>query len=573
MKIMRAFLVCASLLFAIAAGAQERILNYDVTIDVQKNADLIVTENITVNSEGRSIRRGIFRDLPRYKLDEGDTIPYQYKILSITKNGEREPFENSTNGNAKRLRIGDADVFLENGEYTYEITYRVKNEIRYGDTADELYWNVTGNYWNFPIERARAVVNFPSGTTPDAVQEINGYAGVLGRKNVPTQVSERFDPMVIDVVGAMQPREGLTLSVLFDKGVIDPPTTADKTLLWWFKNGALFFLSFSFVGLFAYYYRAWNKVGRDPDKLPVYPRYAPPEGYSAAAVSHITHKFVAVSAAPLISTLMSLAVKGAVHIESQKKSTTLNYLRKADLSAQLLADEEFLLQRLFKKKDQMNLEGKYNSDFTSAHMAFNRRIIKNYSNDYFRWNAGHTVLGLGLSVAAFVLAVSQVYGAWKTGFVIIFGALILMNLIFMFLMPAPTQKGAQVTSEIEGFKLYLKTAESKRFAKDISENVAKAPPTMTQELYERYLPYAVALDVEKPWSKYFEKMLPQEAKAYDPGWGQIHTARGGASRFAKTLNSNLSSGVSSSLPQSSSSGGGGGGSSGGGGGGGGGGGW
>ena len=69
-----------SLVFACLIGAsawaQERITNYDVLIDVQQDADFIVTESISVISEGRKIRRGIFRDLPRFKIDEGAKIPY-----------------------------------------------------------------------------------------------------------------------------------------------------------------------------------------------------------------------------------------------------------------------------------------------------------------------------------------------------------------------------------------------------------------------------------------------------------------------------------------------------------------
>ena len=573
MRLLRALLFCAALFWAIGASAQERILNYDVTIEIQKNADLIVTENITVNSEGRNIRRGIFRDLPRYKRDEDDIIPYQYKILSVTKNGEKEPFDNSSDGNAKRVRIGEPDVFLENGEYEYVIKYRVKNEIRYGESADELYWNVTGNYWKFAIEKSSATILFPEETKPNIVRDIQGYAGTGGQNNVPTRITSRFNPINITAQERLEPCQGLTVSVLFDKGVVDPPSTGDKTMLWWFKNGALFLLSFSFLGLLGYYYRTWNKVGRDPQKLPIYPRYAPPEGYSAAAAGRLMNKFSGGSQ-PLIAALMSLAVKGAVHIDSQKKSTTLNYLGASALSEPLLGDEQYLLDKLFKTENEIKLTGKYNKAFTSAHTAFTRRIEKYYSDDYFRWNAGYTILGVFLSAAALVAAVTQVYGTWKAGFTLVFIALVVMNLLFLFLMPAPTQKGREVTSEIEGFKLYLETAESKRFAKRVSENVAEAPPTMTQDLYERYLPYAVALDVEKPWSKYFEKMLPELAEDYSPSWGHIHSSRGGASGFTKSLSSNLSSGVSSSLPQSSSSsGGGGGGFSGGGGGGGGGGGW
>ena len=572
MRVFRAICVLAALVLSLCARAEERIINYDVTIDVQENADLIITEDITVLSEGRSIKRGIFRDLPRYKLDDGDTIPYQYKIISIIKDGAAEPFDDSSDGNAKRVRIGDADVFLKNGEHRYKIQYRVKNEIRYGENSDELYWNVTGNYWKFPIEQARASIILPRATAASVVNDIQGYAGRLGGKEVAVKVGGRFDPITIETSRRLEPREGLTISVSFDKGVVAPPTAADKTVLWWFKNGALFLLSFSFMGLFAYYYRAWHKVGRDPAELPIYPRYAPPEGYSAAAVDTLSSRLSG-SHDALIATLMSLAVKGAIHIDSGKKETVLKYRGLGRADTQLLEDERKLLELLFDKRSpRLTLSGAHNKDFTSAHTAFNSYIEKKYGDDYFRWNAGHTILGVTLSMLAIFAAVSQVYGDWKTGFIVLFVALIGLNLVFLILMPAPTKKGRNVTSEIDGFKLYLKTAEGNRFAKQISENVGEAPPTMTQELYERYLPYAVALDVEKPWSKYFEKMLPAQAKDYNPIWGHSHGARGGASGFSKSLSSNLSSGVSSALPQSSSSSGGGG-FSGGGGGGGGGGGW
>jgi len=45
---------------------------------------------------------------------------------------------------------------------------------------------------------------------------------------------------------------------------------------------------------------------------------------------------------------------------------------------------------------------------------------------------------------------------------------------------------------------------------------SQQPPMMTKERYERFLPYAVALGVEAPWTKYFEHVLPQEAERYHP---------------------------------------------------------
>jgi uncharacterized membrane protein len=96
---------------------------------------------------------------------------------------------------------------------------------------------------------------------------------------------------------------------------------------------------------------------------------------------------------------------------------------------------------------------------------------------------------------------------------------------------------------------------------------------MTTERYEKYLPYAVALGVEKPWTRHFERLIPEEAARYNPTWTSSGTSRSLGS-LSSALVSNMTSGVTSALPQSSSSSGsGGGGSSGGGGGGGGGGGW
>jgi uncharacterized membrane protein len=181
-------------------------------------------------------------------------------------------------------------------------------------------------------------------------------------------------------------------------------------------------------------------------------------------------------------------------------------------------------------------------------------------------------LAVALSVAAIILAANFTL-QWTnlhTAAVVVLAA---MALAASYFLPAPTRKGQDIRTEIEGFRLYLKTAEQ------LQLNAVKvgsdAPPPMTVERYERFLPYAIALGVEKPWTEHFEGLMPKEAASYQPYWA---SGNYGGSRSLSGLNSalvsSMASGVSSSLPQSSSSSGsGGGGSSGGGGGGGGGGGW
>ena len=163
----------------LSALAEEAIERFDVDITVEKDGDIIVTETIAVTVEGREIRRGIFRELPAFYADPDGpgNLPFQYKVLSVRKDGAREPYERERNGNAVLIRIGDPDRYLDYREHVYEIRYRVKNQIRYQDAFDELYWNVTGTYWAFPIRAATARIRFPGAANPI---EYNAYTGGFG---------------------------------------------------------------------------------------------------------------------------------------------------------------------------------------------------------------------------------------------------------------------------------------------------------------------------------------------------------------------------------------------------------
>ncbi|MEZ5947027.1 MAG: DUF2207 domain-containing protein [Hyphomonas sp.] len=274
----------------------------------------------------------------------------------------------------------------------------------------------------------------------------------------------------------------------------------------------------------------------------------------------------------LIATLIGLGVKGLVEIDaSDKKSTTLTR-RTAAEGTKLFPEEASLNGSLLGGAGQRVLGKKYDAGFTSAYESFRSSLSGRYGSSYFRWNVGYTIGAALMTVAAVVFAVWQAvnWTGWHTLIVLAFAGL---NGLFMYLMPAPTPKGQKVRSEIAGFKLYLETAEK------LQMNAVKvgsdAPPPMSLERYEKFLPYAVALNVEKPWTTYFERQLPDVAKAYSPVWGQFGDRSfrniGGMN---DAIMSSMNTGVSSSLPQSSSSSGsGGGGFSGGGGGGGGGGGW
>ena len=162
--------------------------------------------------------------------------------------------------------------------------------------------------------------------------------------------------------------------------------------------------------------------------------------------------------------------------------------------------------------------------------------------------------------------------AWFTGvgLAIIAVLLVATNFAFFHWLKAPTLEGRKLLDRIAGLRLYLGVAERDTLA-------AQTTPPMTVDEFQRFLPYALALGVEKTWADKFAAAVGPAAAAAAAStiaWYQSGGSYGGITDFTSGLGSSLSGAISSSSSApGSSSGGGGGGSSGGGGGGGGGGGW
>jgi len=565
MKSIAALFAALTLFLPFAAAANEQINTFDVEIAVEKDGDVVVTETINVTAEGYRINHGIFRELPRFYTRDGAKYPYQYAIRRIERDGALEPYTVNREGNAVSIRIGDADIYVDRGAHDYVIEYEVKNQVRYFEDYDEIYWNVTGNYWDFPIASARASIHLPDGAR---IVQTSGYTGALGEAGKDFSGIALGDSYVFATNRMLMSGEGLTVAVGFEKGAVDPPSAEDRNAEWWLRNRASVFLCLAMAGIALYYMRSFVRVGRDPVKGPVFPRYEPPKGVTPAGVHRVYHRgFVGYQA--LIATLLDLAIKGRIKIDASKKSKTKLTLQEGGAPASPPAEE--LLQGIFSGRDEFTLGEKYDSQFTLANAFFQIKVGREYGSAFFQWNSGYTVLAGILSIATIVITVilSVELTVWHfLGFLVLIAGFF----AFAYFIPAPTLRGQETRTEIEGFRLYMKTAE--KIYLDAVKPGSGQPPPMTVERYERFLPYAVALGVEDPWTRHFERLMPEEAARYQPRWVSSGGRASSLHGLNRSLMSSMSSGVKSSLPQSSSSSGsGGGGSSGGGGGGGGGGGW
>jgi len=149
-----------------------------------------------------------------------------------------------------------------------------------------------------------------------------------------------------------------------------------------------------------------------------------------------------------------------------------------------------------------------------------------------------------------------------------------LHAAFFHLLKAPTFAGRRLMDKVEGFKMFLGAVDGDRLNRI-------PPPEQSTTVFEKFLPYAMALDVENHWADKFAGVISAagtapggHSSAYTPSFYSGNGWNGftGAS-FASSIGSSLTSAISSSATAPGSGGGGGSGGSGGGGGGGGGGGW
>ncbi|MDP6652586.1 MAG: DUF2207 domain-containing protein, partial [Gammaproteobacteria bacterium] len=199
---------------------QEQILSFHSEIRVQTDASMLVTETIRVRAEGQQIQRGIFRDFPtRYNDRFGNSIVVDFEMLTATRDGVLETWRVENIGNGVRIYLGNADVFLQAGEYSYAISYRTNRQVGYFEDHDELYWNVTGNGWAFQILQASATVSLP-GNVAAADLTMEGYTGYFGASGQAYIASVQDGSASIQTTAMLPGGVGLTLAMTWPKGVI-----------------------------------------------------------------------------------------------------------------------------------------------------------------------------------------------------------------------------------------------------------------------------------------------------------------------------------------------------------------
>lgn len=526
---------------------------------------LIVKESITIEFSDNN--HGIVRALPlKYKTN------LKTQVLSVKKlSGEEWPFSTSEDNDNLIIKIGDPKSTVT-GEQIFIINYQMDNVITFYGDHDELYWDINGDDWDQPFVDVGTSLSLPSGVK---LKDSICYAGGYGEQINNCQISAVNDKVLASAVN-LKPNQTLTTVLLFEKGFFKQPTWRD----WLTEHIGILASSVLLpIVIGTLTYNRWKKFGRDPKgRGTIVPEFSPPKGLSPAEVGTVIDYDVGTR--DISATIIDLAIRKYLKIIVEEKSKL--FKKSKEYSFELLnpeysalkPHEMTILEGIFAapaKKNQIVKLSDLNEKFYKTTQSVQKSLAQNLtSGGYF--SANPTKAGTGL----WILAIILVFGAVALHNFMFFGLLIsgLIVGVFAKLMRQRTQSGQHVKDQIEGLKLYLKVAEADRLkmlhSPDAPYTAKSSEPKHTIEVFEKLLPFAVVLGVEKEWAKQFEGIYSQPPEWYSGNWNTFNMGY-----FASNITDGVSAMGSTFSPPSSSgsSGGGGGGFSGGGGGGGGGGGW
>ena len=548
---------------SLSAQRSYSIERFDARIRVNRDASIDVTESITARFVGSY--NGLFRTIPiKYRNAQGLNWTLGVSLQSARDDaGHSLRTETTREGANLKYKIWIPGAV--NATRTLVLRYHATNGLRFFDEHDELYWNVTGDEWEVPIGAATAEIELPAGATGMRAIAFNGMYGSTARD---ARVTLSDNVVRIAMPHALDYHEGLTAVVGWDKGLVTAPTVTDRAVETATSNWPLAIP----IPVFLVVFWRWWRRGRDPRRRPIAVQYEPPARMSPGEAGTLLDNTVDMR--DITATLVDLAVHGYLRIEEHQNpklfglfggatTYTLHRLKPAD---GLAGHERVVFDGIFSHGDHVPLD-ELKDEFYTQLGPIRDALYDQLKGSGFYQNRPDKVkkiwlgCGIGFAIligvggafiaAAFLLTpVSFVIAAIVSGIVLV---------IFARIMPARTEAGARTLEHVLGFEEFLRRVESENLKRVIVGH---------PELFDKYLPYAMAFGVERQFARAFEGIYTQAPQWY-VGPSMMNFNVGHFSSSMSHLSTVAATTMASTPRSSSGSGFGGGGSSGGGGGGGG----
>ena len=556
----------------ILAYSQESIREFYSTVIVNQDSTIEVKESITYDF-GLNSRHGIIRYIPYQYPLEDKILVLDYQIKSVQDDkGENIEYSIYTEGDYFVIKIGSENKLISN-EKIYVIDYIIGGAINYFSDYDELFWNVTGNNWQVPIDHAQLNFVLSDSFIDLSLEDFKTacYTGILESKKENCQVNKSPSTRVISFdVYNLRIKEGLTAVIGWPKGFVQETSkkyifknnTGEESLLVgiWSIFRYIFFL-FPLI-VFIILFSIWWKIGRNPRRMRVImAEYEAPSNLSPAEAHVIVTEGAVNMGKMTTSTLIDLARRGYLIIKEQPRkilvfqSKDWKFVRINKQSSEDVINEyeKYILDNIFKDGNEVLLSGlkrvssitefkKLQKNLETAISSLGKSLIdKNLipqnpfslAKKITKWKLASLIFYV-LTTFLLVFTMSKFVG----DLVFIPIGLILTIIIFSVftrIMPSLTDKGMEMKEKLKGFELFLKTVERDRVKFHFS-------PEAHPEKFADYLPYAILFGVEKQWAKLFKNI-----SITTPQWYQSAEGANISSFYMASNILSINSGITSSF--------------------------
>ena len=516
----------------------EKIKNYEVSIQINKNGTLTVDEVIDYEFDEK-LKHGIYRDIPlSYKKLGFEMNKTFIKMNSIKRNGQPEEYTKKKFFEGIRYRVGSESTYVNSVEKNsrYEFNYTVYNAISKNKGIYQIYYNAIGQFWTVPIENADIIISFENNQKieKDEIEKMEVSTGSYGEELNNYEMHDGNGKIIIKSTEEFSSDTGLTFLLNLKTDKIKP-TFLDRIKILFTINP--FFITGPLVLLFLtiYSFVTWLFFGKDPAKKTIIPEFNIPKGISAMYAAYVNgtkepREILSVG-------VMSLLSKGYIKAEDEEgNGKNVKYTKveteNGTAKEKLYEEERIVLEALSSGQDGIFSDSRnlYKSGSKVLNLLSDRygkvTYQKNYmflipfflavpillfvtfsvTNKYFFqfldyriilffvpvfFSLANLIIILNKKILCSIAIIITLLLSIKFGAEIFIFALYYMILFIVYFMVIGkyTDKGLREKEYLKGMKMYIKTAEENKIQKfnDVDELV---------EYFKGILPYAVALGVK-----------------------------------------------------------------------------
>jgi uncharacterized membrane protein YgcG len=541
--------VVGVLVGAAPAGAApaESISSYDTRLDVSADGSLRVTETIAYDF-GNQNRHGIFRKIPaRFRYDDSRDRVYPITDVTVTQDDVAAQVQRSTEDGFVVLKIGDPNNTVS-GAHRYVISYTVKGALNGFPDHQELFWNAVGTEWPVPIAQATATVAGPA-----EIQRVSCFAGPQGSQ-LACDTGSAQGTSATFAQSNLGPDEGLTVVVAFPPGTFSTTApilekrrdlaNAFRVTLLTVTVGVVILL----LGIGAVLFALW-RIGRDRYYLgqlpgltpgpgeadvqrrkplfggpPVSVEFVPPDRIKPGQVGTIIDEQANVI--DVTATIVDFAVRRHLLIKevpAEYSGKDWELVKLTDGDPKFLRYERELFDALFRDRDTVRLSQLRNT-FAGDLASVQSRLYEDMISEGWYARSPETTrrLARGAAIGLLLASVLVTFLLSFAGLSVIGLGLVVASIVLLVAskwFPARTGKGSAMLARVQGFRLYIATAE-----------VEQIKFQEREEIFSNYLPFAMVFGLVDRWAGIFKDLASSRTDGTDGlywyaggvGWSMLY---------------------------------------------------